>query len=940
MSDAIVQEQKRLGPNRVTILPGTPNAHTFYFENPQNPTANDKAKVREFYGIPQEVSEQEAMQMLSQFKGAEMANIISDIPYAPGTKNYFAEIAQRVADVNQRMKLIEDPANYYFKQGQQLIGLDRLIPDQLVSKPAFEMAGALTAMGTAGVLTAPTGGSGAAVAKILGADFLGAQAGGYLYELTNQMLRHLNDLPKESLELQSAKFLKDAYLNLAFSGGAMTLGPLIKAFKPAVGRILFGLDNKNPEYQKMLEVAETYGMPLGIIQATNSGFWKGYSQVLGIFPFVGTPFRTAGEGTNEAIRQYFDTVTRNFAPLQTMASLGGDISKLARAEYEDTMRISRALYEGFEEYSEKLAGKKVIKLDTLKQIADQFATNIRGATPGTGGYQFRFPGDASRKSFEEFYQTMSRLDPDGITIDQARTLQELFSDFAANFKTEGKGNIPTREGSRITKLMLAMNHDFNKLVNIDDNVDKVVFDTAMRKLTMANEYLANVMPKYDNPAASQFKMVNANIFGPGPQSYTQGVITNKEMMDNLIGRAMKDEELMGAIMRLAKTPDANLQAYKKAGMKEGVPVEVTTRVLDDAPRLPNGDMNPNFGKLKTVTQTVMSMGPEAGRKQIMRKIFDKAISESYEGLPVAKTLQDYKNLKKLSPEDVYKYGYKTKDDAFRFRTVQFDPDKFSKSLGLDTVDGRAAMEEALKGTGTKLEDIMRFLDIAERAGSFIVSDPSKFVTRRVTLGGFNSLILFGTGATAGGMLGGGLSTLMIPLLLRYGSGILTNPKVLKSFSKLLQDTGGEAALRTGVTKELALSEEDKKVLLDWAARTLPTESELEELDFHNQVEQSILSLMKEPQKEIEMKSARDQQLEMMERMFGPSQSMTQEELDIGKQLEEKLAPTFNENLGTESPNQFNIQGLLKPNVRNELSLGSLDDAIGEAFKNRGIGALS
>ena len=706
---------KQLGPNRVTILPGTPNAHTFYFENPDNPTANDKAKVREFYGIPQEVSEQEAMQMLSQFKGAEMANIISDIPYAPGSKNYFAEIAQRVADINQRMKLIEDPANYYFKQGQQLIGLDRLIPDQLVSKPSFEMAGALTAMGAAGVLTSPTGGTGAVAAKVLGADFLGAQAGGYLYELTNQMLRHLNDLPMESRELQSAKFLKDAYLNLAFSGGAMSLGPLIKAFKPAVGRILFGLDNKNPEYQKMLEVAETYGMPLGIIQATNSGFWKGYSQVLGIFPFVGTPFRRAGEGTNEAIRQYFDTVTKNFAPLQTMASLGGDISKLARAEYEDTMRISRALYEGFEEYSEKLAGKKVIKLDTLKQIADQFATNIRGATPGTGGYQFRFPGDASRKSFEEFYQTMSRLDPDGITIDQARTLQELFSDFAANFKTEGKGNIPTREGSRITKLMLAMNHDFNKLVNIDDNVDKVVFDTAMRKLTMANEYLANIMPKYDNPAAAQFKMVNANIFGPGPQSYTQGVITNKEMMDNLIGRAMKDEELMGAIMRLAKTPDANLQAYKKAGLKEGVPVEVTTRVLDDAPRLPNGDMNPNFGKLKTVTQTVMSMGPEAGRKQIMRKIFDKAISESFEGLPVAKTFQDYKNLKKLSPEDIYKYGYKTKDDAFRFRTVQFDPAKFSKSLGLDTVDGRAAMEEALKGTGTKLDDVTRFLDIAERA---------------------------------------------------------------------------------------------------------------------------------------------------------------------------------------------------------------------------------
>jgi hypothetical protein len=32
----------------------------------------------------------------------------------------------------------------------------------------------------------------------------------------------------------------------------------------------------------------------------NNRFWKGYSEVLGIFPFVGTPFRRAAEGTSEA----------------------------------------------------------------------------------------------------------------------------------------------------------------------------------------------------------------------------------------------------------------------------------------------------------------------------------------------------------------------------------------------------------------------------------------------------------------------------------------------------------------------------------------------------------------------------------------------------------------------------------------------------------------
>ena len=212
------------------------------------------------------------------------------------------------------------------------------------------------------------------------------------------------------------------------------------------------------------------------------------------------------------------------------------------------------------------------------------------------------------------------------------------------------------------------------------------------------------------------------------------------MMDTLIPMAKNDPDLMAAMMRLAKTPNANLKAWRKAGMKEGVPVEgIEVKVLDENPNLPNGDPNPNFGKVITTTQTVMSMGPEAGRKQILRKIFDQAVSDSFIGLPVAKTFDDYKNLAKLNPEDIQKYGYKKNQDVYRFRTVDFDPQKFAQSLGLDNVDGRAALEVALKGTGTKIKDIERFLDVAEKAGSFTVTDPSQFVARRVTLGGFKSL---------------------------------------------------------------------------------------------------------------------------------------------------------------------------------------------------------
>jgi hypothetical protein len=947
-------------PNKVTILKGTPNQAEFFFENPTNPTANDIAKVKKYYGIEESASPEQLVDELNKLKGVTAANILSDIPYDPQTepKKFYSVLSQKIADTNQRMQLIADPANYYFKQANDAISkipyvggvLDRAIPDQLVSKPTAEIIGSLAFMGGAGALAIPTGPAGVAsagfVARALGADVLGAQAGGQVYELTNQILRHINDLPTESRELQNAKFLKDAYMNLAFTGGAMTLGPIVNGFKPAVGRILFGLDNKNPDFQKMLQVAETYGMPLGIIQATNSAFWKGYSRVLGVFPYVGTPFRRAVEGAQEGTRGFFQKQLDGFAPLQTMASLGGDISRLARKEYEDTMMVSNALYESFYKYADKLKGKKVIKLDTVKRLADEFNEKLTAAQPGASGFPFRFPGSATQEKFIEFYKTLSRLDPDGVTIEQARTLQELFSNFMANFKVDGKGVIPTREGARISQLRLALEKDLSTLINIDGDIDKVILDTAMEKLTRANSYLANVMPKYGGPVANQHKLVNANIFGPGPQSTAEGVLSPKQMMDTLIPMAKNDPDLMAAMMRLAKTPNANLKAWRKAGMKEGVPVEgIEVKVLDENPNLPNGDPNPNFGKVITTTQTVISMGPEAGRKQILRKIFDQAVSDSFIGLPVAKTFDDYKNLAKLNPEDIQKYGYKKNQDVYRFRTVDFDPQKFAQSLGLDNVDGRAALEVALKGTGTKIKDIERFLDVAEKAGSFTVTDPSQFVARRVTLGGFKSLLLFGGAATGGQILGGvGLPMLMIPLLLRHGSNILSDPQVLKAFTQVLEDGGVDIMKRAGVArtigdtddnkenlKPFTISKENQKILLDWANTTLPTEDELDQLDFVNQVEQSIISLMKQPQTQAEAKPARTEQLMMMNRLFGPRGFLTEEEQQIGQQIQERLRPQFDANLGNNRP--------FPQNVRQQLAFGTVDDALQQQQLNSGIGAI-
>ena len=99
--------------------------------------------------------------------------------------------------------------------------------------------------------------------------------------------------------------------------------------------------------------------------------------------------------------------------------------------------------------------------------------------------------------------------------------------------------------------------------------------------------------------------------------------------------------------------------------------------------------------------------------------------------------------------------------------------------------------------------------------------------------------------------------------------------------------------------------------------------------------------MKEPQKKVEMGPARDQQLDMMGRMFGP-RGITQEEAQIGGQLEERLAPTFPvdyEQLDYEQTMPAGASQNLSPDVRSNLAFGTLDDALETQMFKRGIGGL-
>ena len=85
----------------------------------------------------------------------------------------------------------------------------------------------------------------------------------------------------------------------------MVIAPIFNAFKRKIGQATFGINPKSESYKKSKELADQYGIPFSIIQATNYRLWKAYPKVIGVFPWVGKPFKTQQQSIDESLRQYF-----------------------------------------------------------------------------------------------------------------------------------------------------------------------------------------------------------------------------------------------------------------------------------------------------------------------------------------------------------------------------------------------------------------------------------------------------------------------------------------------------------------------------------------------------------------------------------------------------------------------------------------------------------
>ncbi len=879
---------------------------------------NDIETIKNTFKIPPEYTLEQTQNALNQMKESQSAigqtSILKDIPseFPPGSPEYNNLMAEKIANLNQRVQFSNDPLKYAVDKG--VIGKIKVpgtnwtpIPEGIVSKPTFEMVGGLLGLLAVGGKDFLTRGTMFNPALYATGEYGGTMAGGQVYDKVNDFMRWANDLEPKSLEENIDQFTHDAYMNLAFTGGSMVIGPIFNAFKNKIAQATFGLKPKSETYKKTKQLYDTYGIPYSTIQATNYGLWKNYPKVIGVFPWVGKPFKTQGQAIDESLRQYLDNMANGLAPTQTIFNLAGDITNIFKNNYKSVRAAQGMLFDDFYKYADKLRGKKIIDITAFKGRAGDVAERFMGNAPEGAGGILRFPGDAAQKSFGNFYRDLSNL-PDQITMEQAISLKQIFNDFTTNFEGAFKGRVPDREAAALNKLNLVLENDFMHLKNVDNAIDKALFDAAQLKYATAVDFFSNTMSRFEGGVPGQIKMAKPSIFGPGAD--VNGMLYGDEAFKTILSRAKNSKEAMEHLIDLSQPSEWELKAWTKAGKQDGVLENVEVYLKD---------MDPNsktFEQYVKKTIPVVSAGPMSSRKRIMRKLIDDAFYQSIQNLPAGKNYTDFLSANKVPIETVQEMGLeKAAPEMLKYKDVIFGVKQFEQALGLDNPEGIEILNTLLKGTGTKVEDIRKFLSIAEDAGSFVVPDASTFLQRRLTLTGVRGLLLMGAKGAAGA--GITLTNVMIPLMMRYGSELLTDPKALKAFTEVLDTNTVTASNMT--------------TIMNWAAGTdMPKDSdEAAMMDKIQQVDKAVFSLMKTPQTELEFMPAREEQYNMEKtKMLDEQQAFLQNYLNQYYDM-----PSIPVNLPEFQPNA----GQLTPEAREALAFRGLDEAI--AAQTGGIGAM-
>lgn len=634
----------------------------------------------------------------------------------------------------------------------------------------------------------------------------GAYAGANLYDIANQITRYLNDIPEANLKtdpkLENLMLAKNAIL---FTGGAASLGPLFKGLSKGTALTL-GVGSE--QAQRIAKIAMDQEIPFGIAQASSSAAVKAYARVVGVFPFVGTPFRQAKANINWLLDQKVVNTLNELAPVQHMMDIGKLVTADARKKYQAFARLNAKLYDNFYANANKLddllgAGRRVtsygdefqsgtgyIPTGNIKALANSWKEKSQRGMVQLQGYMSgqpdRMGGLENLEKFDAFLLNLSRL-PDHVNANQFRSLQKQFNlNWREYSKLVGEGDEIVGDAAAFKRALeegLNDTKNWKLPTNFANNAEaKQLMQSTVESLDSANYWFGKHADTFKTPVSKHVSLVDENIFGAGVEKpgwmYPDQLAKN--IFDSFINTGNPSAEAIKDLAKIVK-PDT----FKKAARS------YIQTAYDSAG--------------ETYTHTFnKSKNPLAGTLTSKTVSKEKAFLDSNPGGVIkdqnGKYTREYLNFE--MPKERVRVtagegGTKTVDVQI------FNGDKFAKNLGLGTDQGDAMLKQFYISMGhdekASIKAIQNLKDLTELSkieSSVRVAETAQFVARRAVLAGASGI----TGAFIATNFGNPLVGVAMAMVARYGSNILTDPKRLQMLTNITNEGLTEKARRANYVR--------------------------------------------------------------------------------------------------------------------------------------------
>jgi hypothetical protein len=743
------------------------------------------------------------------------------------------------------------------------------------------------------------------------------------YEALTNAVRALKDIPDPenhpNRDVQQLYHMKN---NLIWTAGAGALGPAAKILQKGLSKA-FGVANKTSE--DLFWKAAQEGLPIGIAQAAQPKWWvKGYGSVIGVFPFVGTPFRVQKGKLSWLMDQKVVNTLNELGPVALMRELGLLTTEHAQKRFNAYARMNSVLYDNFYKQAIALDAKIVdgfIPTEKIRSMSQAFREKLkqekRVLTTGE---------EIGGKPVGEFEEMLYKFADEGEywTAGQFRGAQKDFNRIWREYESKAAIGKDDPIAAHAFEFKKALEHALNstdgwRTAGLSKQ-DIAMMQSVKNSLTDANSHFATFADVFQSPVAKHITLVDENIFTAGALK-NAGWVYDDQIAHNLFKAFLNGEVRSSRALKDLRTL-VGPAVFKKYGRKY---MENIYNNSAEVYQFSWGGLMGGKGKVLSKEEWALKNGWQDSQIRNIDGSYTEAFSELK--MPTYKAL----GAKEAAAELEQAGGKVIGHNSYEIRAI--NPEKWERNLfgGGENVDFLRnfyiELGHSTKEADSAIDSLRNIIELAKANNSVKIGDTAQFVKRRAVLAGAAGI----TGAFLASSMGDPLTGVAMALLARYGSNILTKPAALKAMVTVANPEFKDKMRRNNYLRLLRLAFDDQNPVPEGIT-----------MDDLRDPEKALNFLMgktfathEDGEEEVSQAEVQPQPVDTATRTVAPQPNVPEPKNNVSAEVKSKMASNFVRPKGKPGSTTLN------QNQRAALAGGNLYSAIaaakhGGAVYNDGI----